>query len=281
MLSLQPGRKDHQVELGRIEMALGEVYAKAGVLKEGAEFLTRATEHFPAIGVGPHFKAAVFQLGLGQFDRYRRICKQMLEATPSTGTENAPLILLTCCLGPKGPDPGSWTKLAETNYYSQGDPNAWAGYPLWMSKLRAGKYDEARKWLDHWRPVWFVGPDRFAWEALIAHHEGRADEAAKLKARSDQEWLKIGQYVASDALTLVDNANNQIWVAWLAARLEMNDALGKGLTAGNAAEPLVQARGYAALGLPEKARETLISLELPEDVAWMWNVRARPTGVWG
>jgi tetratricopeptide (TPR) repeat protein len=282
LLALKPDHKDYQAEYGLAELALGELYARAGVIEEAADHMSKASRYVNSTREYPHHQAALLELAQGRVESYREICRRMQERTVQTPPNEATGVLFTCEVEADGPDPGRWREIVAANFKANpaGTNRDWAGFALWLDYFRTGSWDEARAFLQSWHPPGFEHDSSYrAMMAILAQHEGKWEDTLLLREQSDRGWFEaVRRTMTTDELTLIHPGNYIVYIEHVLLRRRMLAELKLDGDRDEAIVRLMEARGYVALGMADKARKLVTSLALPDDAGWLWAVRGQIHG---
>jgi tetratricopeptide (TPR) repeat protein/tRNA A-37 threonylcarbamoyl transferase component Bud32 len=150
---------------------------------------------------------------------------------------------------------------------------------LGLAEYRMGRFDRAKAWFlrslsEH--AEWVARSMNYPAMALVEHQEGRRDEAARWLEQSDRWWDQTFRAALHEKAHDRPFAGDNHWALatiWTLRREAARLIRGRPIVV----DPLlrlVQARNLGALGLPEKGRSLLASVEIPPGDADLLDVRA-------
>jgi tetratricopeptide (TPR) repeat protein len=263
--------------LAAARQSIGDCYAQRGLWALAAPLYDRA---FEAGLEGNSFecrRAMLLYLAAGddaaRGRRYAEILGRVAKLPGASGADPElgwALVALPC-------DPGLAFRASQLIGTDAADRYLWFNHALALALYRCGRPEDAIRRLNQWNARrdegwadWGLDP---AVMALSLHRLGREDEARRALEQAEAAQTRTARAILDRGGVILDLEGSwQDWIAALALRREAHEAIRGQADPDPPVLRLAAARGYAALGQPERAEAEFrasVAATPGEPAAWL------------
>ena len=263
MLKAHPEADRMGEELARVEIMLAEVYARFGLLEEPAALFRSSSLRRPFQDWVYWIRLTELLLAHGDADGYRQACERVIAEFPGPDHEAASLIVHAC-----GFDPGSidLEPYLDAAIARSATPSSepFLRVIVCLGEYRVGRFADARARYDRITLPWLENSEWTALAALADRGLGKDEEARRELETFDRVWDGgMRELLEPSAFRPSWGDAYWNWSERILLRREANSVFERSPLEDEIQISLVQARGYAALGMNDRAVETFEALAIP------------------